>query len=127
MLGKEFRLRRRGDFKRVYAQGSSVVTQWLVIYALLRNEGSPRFGFSISKRLGKAVVRNRLKRRLSEAVKSIGATSGPPRDYVIIARSGVKDRAFSDICYAVRNGFSRIEKRAKTASRNEDGSESTLR
>jgi ribonuclease P protein component len=84
------RLSRSSDFKRVYRQGSSVASRFLVLYYFKRSietdgEG-PRLGLSVSKRLGGAVVRNRIKRLLREAFRACEGRLASEYDYVVIAR-----------------------------------------
>lgn len=85
-MRREQRLTRGGDFARVYDHGKSWVNNLLVMRAIPSELDRTRIGFSVSKRVGNAVVRNRVKRMLREAVQS--AAWEPGWDVVIIARSG---------------------------------------
>ncbi len=86
MLPKVNRLTRPKDFARVRRFGRSSGSQLLVLYALPTNSLDRRIGFSVSKRVGKATIRNRVKRRLREAVRIQLATVPPGFDLVFIAR-----------------------------------------
>jgi ribonuclease P protein component len=86
MLPKEYRLTRSKDFARVRRFGRSSGSQLLVLYALPTNSTDRRIGFSVSKRVGKATIRNRVKRRLREAVRSHLAVVPAGYDLVFIAR-----------------------------------------
>jgi len=99
VLRKRSRLSRSQDFDRVYRSGRSVANRYLVLYYFQRPEagpgapsaGSPRVGFSVSKRLGSAVERNRLKRALREAYRlNEGRTKGDV-DLVFIARAPLSE------------------------------------
>jgi ribonuclease P protein component len=64
------RLKRRAEFLRVAAKGRKVATHGLVLQALTRDDDQPaRIGFTVTKKLGGAVVRNRARRRLKEAAR----------------------------------------------------------
>lgn len=63
------RLRKNKDFRRVYSRGKSYATYNLVLYKNTNEMDINRVGFSISKKIGKAVVRNKIKRRLKEIVR----------------------------------------------------------
>ncbi len=62
-------LKKNREFTRVYSKGKSYATSNLVLYSLLNGFSENRVGFSISKKIGKAVVRNKLKRRLKEIIR----------------------------------------------------------
>lgn len=65
-----------------------------------------RFGFTATKRLGGAVLRNRARRRLKEAVRKLaGKLASPGYDYVVIARQGALTRQFEDLQEDLRKAF----------------------
>jgi ribonuclease P protein component len=88
------RLSRSEDFARVYRAGRSVANKYLVLYYFERSdpglsggEVRPRVGFSVSKRLGTAVDRNRVKRVLREAFRANDQSFKVNMDFVLIART----------------------------------------
>ena len=84
-MRRQQRLRHRRDFDAVYRSGRSYAQGPLVLRTRANPDvAAPRFGFAVGKRLGVAVVRNRIKRRLREAVKASGARGSV--DVVVIAR-----------------------------------------
>jgi ribonuclease P protein component len=90
MLPANQRIRANQDFRRVYARGRSYANECLVVYVLRKAQdasASPRFGFVVSKKQGKAVVRNRIKRRLREAIRlRLDGIDGAGCDVVIVGR-----------------------------------------
>jgi len=90
MARRRNRISRSGDFDAVYRRGTSAVGRHLVVYAVDREDGRPaRLGLSVSKKVGGAVERNRIKRVLREQFASLDP--GPPdgADVVVIARPSV--------------------------------------
>jgi len=70
-LQNKLRLKRKKDFRKVYNYGKSVANRELVIFIMdNKNVETYRFGISVSKKIGKAVTRNRVKRLIKEAINS---------------------------------------------------------
>jgi len=89
---KRRRLSRSGDFKRAYREGSSKATRYLVLYRFDRSsedDSEVRLGVSVSKKLGDAVTRNRVKRVLKEAFWAQVDPESADQDFVLVARSGI--------------------------------------
>ncbi|MFN8131784.1 MAG: ribonuclease P protein component [Solirubrobacteraceae bacterium] len=85
--GRRGRLSRSADFERVYRQGRSQSSRFLVVYTFPRaGEAEPRLGLSVSRKLGGAVDRNRVKRLLREAFDAEAAAVPPGHDVVVVAR-----------------------------------------
>jgi len=92
------RLSRSAEFERVYRQGRSKGNRYLVLYAFPREEESrsddgPRLGLSVSRRIGGAVDRNRVKRVLREAFWAEAERLPEGSDYVVVARPDSRDLA----------------------------------
>jgi ribonuclease P protein component len=87
------RLTRSHDFDAVYRRGRSVSTRFLVLYWFPREDASeePRLGLAVPKRVGSAVARNRVKRRLRELWRSRLETIPGGFDYVLVVRPGVAE------------------------------------
>lgn len=100
-MQRKQRLRRREDFDTVYHRGRSWANNLLALRALPNGLDESRFGFSISKRVGNAVVRNRAKRRLREIVRALAIPSG--WDAVLIARPPAGAADFQQLSGAVRS------------------------
>jgi ribonuclease P protein component len=94
MAPKRRRLSRSGEFDRVYRDGSSHATRYLVLYTFPRKDEERedvRLGVSVSRKVGGAVERNKVKRTLREAFWSLTDKLPPKHDFVIVARSEIKD------------------------------------
>ena len=101
MLARGQRLKRTADFARVRGVGKSWSNPFIVLCVAPNQLATSRFGFSVSKRIGNAVCRNRVKRRLREAVRAYVDLLKPGYDVVIIARVGVRPVCFAEVAEAV--------------------------
>ena len=84
VMGGEHRITRPGQYTLVYDKGSTWADNLLVVKSLPNGLSLSRYGFSVSRRVGKAVVRNRVRRLLREILRSLSLNQG--WDIVFIAR-----------------------------------------
>jgi ribonuclease P protein component len=81
------RLSRSAEFERVYRQGRSTANRHLVLYSFPNaSTQAPRLGLSVSRKVGGAVARNRVKRLLREAFAQHEQELSPGQDVVVVAR-----------------------------------------
>lgn len=113
-----FILKKRKDFVRVASKGLKAVTSGLILQAALslsEQENSCHIGYTATKRLGKAHIRNRTKRRLRAAVREVfpqAALSGV--DYVLIGRYNTATCDFQKLKANMQNALEQINIQLKT-------------
>jgi len=90
-------IKKSSEFNKIFARGRSVSDDRFVLIARKTGTDSIRFGFSVSKKVGKAVTRNRVKRLLKEVCRLDMQNFVPGYDYMIIARKGSADCEFNNI------------------------------
>lgn len=126
-MRRELRLRNRADFSRVYRAGKSFANSQFVVYIAKQRSADPfRCGISASKKIGNAVVRNRMRRVVKEIVRKLEpkiAANAPQIDFVIIVRKPATQMSFSELEKSIHHVLrrasileapKRIEKRKAT-------------
>jgi ribonuclease P protein component len=110
-MKREEHLKKPEQFSLVYNQGISRADRFLVLKARLNSLEYSRFGISVSKRVGKAVVRNRIRRILREILR---LTQLPPGwDIILIVRGPAAGSNYQELEKSVINLLSRAQIAAK--------------
>jgi ribonuclease P protein component len=91
----------KAQFELVYERGRSWAAKEIIIRTLPNGLESTRYGLTVSRRIGKAVVRNRIKRRLREILRRMNLSSG--WDFIIIARNPAAKADFTTLEKSVRD------------------------
>lgn len=90
-MEKKYYLTKDGDFKKVYRKRKTFGNRNFTLYVKKNGLTYPRMGFSINKKVGKAVVRNKIKRRLRALYGEISSLITPGYDYVVVVKNNVAD------------------------------------
>lgn len=99
-LRKTDKLRKNKSFQAVYKEGKSFANRMLVLYMLPNESGTQRIGFAAGKRLGNAVIRNRVKRMMRETFRLYRAKLPPGYDYILVGRQPVVDVKMQEVVAA---------------------------
>jgi ribonuclease P protein component len=122
-LSREERIRRSGEFSEVHRRGKRLVTGRFVVNYLYSDGGGLRFGLSVSRRVGKAHERNRVKRLLREfwrlnrdrirelMLEQTGRPEGAGLDVVFTARAGARELGYDEVRAELLEAFEKIAKR----------------
>ena len=96
-MKKSFRVKREKDFKAIFKDGTSFANRKFVVYQLENQQNHFRVGLSVSKKLGNAVTRNQIKRRIRQILQSVKGSLVEHVDFVVIARKGVETLEYAEM------------------------------
>ena len=96
-MRKSFRVKKEKDFNAIFQEGKSVANRKFVVYRLENSEQHFRVGLSVSKKLGNAVTRNQIKRRIRHVLIAHKDQIIENLDFVVIARKGVEEMNYTEI------------------------------
>ena len=96
-MKRRYRLRKNADFQRVRLSGRSEANRQLVLVALPNKLDHSRFGFAVSKRIGKAVKRSKIKRQLREVVRLKQDLIEVGWDILLIARVPIRKASYQEM------------------------------
>jgi ribonuclease P protein component len=121
---KTRRLKKRAEFLAVASKGAKAPMPGLVMQLMPRADDAPfRVGFTVTKKVGNAVVRNRTKRRLREAVRlGLDAEAYRGFDMVVIGRDRTAARPFADLMADVRRAAAKTRRAASSTDGGKAGS-----
>ncbi len=97
IVKRRYRVRTNKQFQEIRRQGRSYANHLLVLCALPNNLPYSRFGFAVNSRIGNAVRRNRIKRRLREIVRLQQESIQPGWDIVLIARQPIRSADYHEM------------------------------
>ncbi|WP_026883400.1 ribonuclease P protein component [Clostridium akagii] len=104
---KEDKIRKNSEFRIVYRKGKSFSNKLLVLYVFknFKNKDINRVGISVSKKVGKSVVRSRVKRLIIESYRLNKESFKKSYDFVFIARFACNDKGYSEVETSMNNLF----------------------
>lgn len=104
------RIRRRAEYERVYSEGRKLFGRYMILFCLGRSEPPSRCGLAVSRKVGGAVVRNRVKRRMREICRrELAAAPEPPADFVLSLRREAAEAPYEDL----RQEVARLVRKAR--------------
>ena len=108
-MQKQYRLKRRATFSYVYKKGEKSSARHLLLLYVKSRSGL-KVGISVSKKVGGAVTRNRVKRLIREGINCIFSQIATGHTYVIVAKSSSAEADYQTICAEVKEIFEKAGK-----------------
>ncbi|AGL03981.1 ribonuclease P protein component [Desulfoscipio gibsoniae] len=103
-MQKKYLIKKNSDYRKVYNKGISLSNRYTVIFVYKNNLNLKRLGFSVSKKIGKAVRRNFVRRRMKEICRLNKDWFLNGYDYIFIARKGIDEISYK----ALKNGMEKL-------------------
>jgi len=123
-FARQARLRKHADFDKVYRTGRRLFSAHMTVFFLRRDPGPARVGFTVTRAMGTAVERNRIRRRLREAVRLNLGTVGNGVDVVIHAKKSAQAADFAELREEIARAFGKIKSSAVGPRSSAKGGES---
>lgn len=108
-MQRQFRLKRRASFSYVYRKGDKASARHLTLFCAKSREGL-KIGISVSKKVGNAVTRNRVKRLIREGLNPLVDSINPKFMYVVVARESSATLGYHEMVEEVRKVFEKAGK-----------------
>lgn len=96
MLAKANRLKKKKEFNFIYKKGEVYYSKFFALYVAKTKLKVCKIGFSVSNKVGNSVIRHKVKRRLSEAVRLV-INQLPQNNYIFVAKAGSETLTFDEI------------------------------
>lgn len=109
IMGKLPVLKKNSDFRRVYSKGKYASSESLVVYYIKNREGTVRFGITTSKKVGKSVKRNRMRRLVRENLRIMYDRIVPGIDMVVVVRKADPDANLHKIGKELKYLFKKLD------------------
>jgi ribonuclease P protein component len=111
-FGRERRLRARAEFDRVFRKGTRVEGRLFVMIGLPNDRPEHRLGLAVSRKVGSATERNRVRRLLREGFRRLEPAGGRGFDLVVVARADIVGRKQAEVHRELRDRIQRLHARS---------------
>jgi len=107
-VNRDYRVTKNADFQNAIHNGLRLGSSVVTIYYVSNSYDCPRFGISVSKKRGNAVVRNRVRRQIREIIAHNLERIPPHFDYIIVVKDGYLENSFKENSELILQSFTKI-------------------
>lgn len=97
MLSKNYRMKKNSQFDYIFKNGKTIKIDKLLMFYSKSNSKTPKIGIVVSKKIGKSVVRNRIKRLIRESIYNNINAINSNYNYIFVARQGIEKLNYNQI------------------------------
>lgn len=102
-MKKQNRLKKRKHFNYIYKKGESKNSRFVKVFFIKSKYKPFKVGFSVSKKIGNSVVRNKVKRRMKEIIYFFQTNLNNNYNYIFMAKEGIENLAFENLKQEIEN------------------------
>ena len=104
-------IKSKKEFREILNKGQKISSKFFLTYVKKTPEtDSLKLGFIITKKIGNAVLRNKIKRRIREALRTVGSNAGPGASFVFIARKAAAEASYLNIIEVLNKVLKKVQK-----------------
>ncbi|HIY58568.1 MAG TPA: ribonuclease P protein component [Candidatus Tetragenococcus pullicola] len=104
-MRKAYRVKKEKEFQKVYQEGQSFANRKFVVYVLAKDQVHFRVGISVGKKIGNAVARNAVKRKIRASIFDMKEIINPTIDFIVIARPSVSTLSSKEVYSNLKHVF----------------------
>jgi|SRR5699024_1996327 len=104
-MRKAYRVKKEKEFQKVFQEGQSFANRKFVVYVLAKDQDHFRVGISVGKKIGNAVARNAVKRKIRASLFEMNEMIEPTIDFIVIARPSVSTLSSKEVYSNLKHVF----------------------
>lgn len=109
MLSKNYRMKKNSQFDYIFKNGKTLKSGKLLMFYSKSKSKTPKIGVVVSKKIGKSVTRNHVKRLIRESIHKNINKLNSKLNYIIVARQGIESLSYNEINSTILNLITKIE------------------
>ena len=109
MLSKKYRMKKNSQFDYIFRNGKTIKSNKMLVFYSKSKSKNPKIGIVVSKKIGKSVIRNHVKRLIRESVYKNMQNLDKNLNYIFVARQGIENLNFNEIYSTIYGLITKID------------------